>query len=152
MSKKPTESQLTAWRLFITSHARLIDTINRELETAGKIPLQWYDVLIELYEAPDHKLRMRELADKVILSKSGLTRLVDRIEDAGYLKRELDPNDRRSFFATITDPGIEAIREAWHVYASGIVRYFGQHLSEEDAQKLAALFMKMVEGASEPRG
>jgi DNA-binding MarR family transcriptional regulator len=135
---------LEAWRLFITTHAALIDTIDRKLTTAGKIPLQWYDVLIELYEAPERKLRMRELADKVVLSKSGLTRLVDRLEEAGYLKRDLDPNDRRSFFASITPEGIDALRDAWAIYSKGIEQYFGQHLSEEEAQLLAKLFMKML--------
>jgi DNA-binding MarR family transcriptional regulator len=135
---------LEAWRLFITSHAALIDIIDRQLTSAGKIPLQWYDVLIELYEAPERKLRMRELADKVVLSKSGLTRLVDRLEETGYLKRDLDPNDRRSFFASITPEGIDALRDAWVIYSKGIEQYFGKHLSEEEAQLLSKLFLKML--------
>jgi DNA-binding MarR family transcriptional regulator len=138
-------STLNAWRLFITAHAKLIDKIDSQLAAANQISLSWYDVLIELYEAPEHRLRMHELAEKVVLSRSGLTRLVDRLEKEGFIQRELDPNDRRGFYAIITDKGIEALRAAWPVYAEGISQFFAQHLDDNEAKVLATIFSRMVD-------
>ncbi len=136
--------RLTAWRLFITTHARLIDAMDRDLQTAGKIPLHWYDVLIELAEAPDRRLRMHDLAEKVVLSRSGLTRLVDKLEKAGYLRREIDPQDRRGFYAILTEDGLSAQRDAWGIYAKSIAQYFAQYLNDDDARYLIELFTKML--------
>lgn len=141
---KPNPKQLEAWRLFITAHARLIDAIDHDLQAAGKIPLHWYDVLIELAEAPEKRLRMHELAEKVVLSRSGLTRLVDKLEKAGYLRREIDPADRRGFYAILTDEGLAAQRNAWGIYAKSIAQHFAQHLSDDDARHLIDLFTKML--------
>jgi DNA-binding MarR family transcriptional regulator len=140
--------QLEAWRLFITSNARLLQIIDKELTDAGKIPLHWYDVLIELYEAPERRLRMHELAEKVVLSRSGLTRLVDRLEEAKYLQREADPQDRRGFYTSITEQGIVALREAWTVYSQTIEAHFAQHLSVEEATLMVKVFGKILEHTS----
>lgn len=140
---------LAAWRAFITTHATLIDLINRELTEADCIPLHWYDVLIELFEAPERRLRLHELARKVVLSRSGLTRLVDRLEAAGFLQRQPDPNDRRGFFAVITDEGIAALRKAWPVYAQGISRHFARHMSDDEARLIVKLFNGILNTAQE---
>lgn len=133
MSEKPDELRLAAWRLFITAHAQLIERIDGELTAAGCVPLHWYDVLIELAEAPERRLRMSELARKVVLSRSGLTRLVDKLEGAGLLSREAAPTDKRGAFAVLTEEGMAALRQAWPIYANGIHTYFAQHLSEQEA-------------------
>ena len=99
------ERHLAAWRTFITAHAALIDAIERDLRGAGVISLTWYDVLIELAEAPDHRLRLHELARAVVLSRSGLTRLVERLGAAGLIAREPCPDDRRGAFAVLTAEG-----------------------------------------------
>ena len=138
-------SQLAAWRLFLTLHRRLVDAIDRDLQQAGRLPLSSYDVLIELQEAPDHRLRMAELARRVVLSRSGLTRLVDRLEGEGYLTREQAPGDRRGFYATITEQGVSALRTAWPIYSRGIQRYFAEALSTEEAETLAALLQKIAD-------
>ena len=138
-------SQLAAWRLFLTLHRRLVDAIDRDLQQAGRLPLSSYDVLIELQEAPDHRLRMAELAHRVVLSRSGLTRLVDRLEGEGYLTREQAPGDRRGFYATITEQGVSALRTAWPIYSRGIQRYFAEALSTEEAETLAALLQKIAD-------
>lgn len=124
------------WRLFITAHAKLINAIDKRLTEAGKIPLHWYDVLIELYEAPKRRLKMGELAERVVLSRSGLTRLVDKLEGAGYLHRDLDAEDRRSFYAILTDAGHQALREAWPLYAEGIATLFAEPLTDEELQTI----------------
>lgn len=139
------ELHLTAWRNFITAHANLIDLIDRELATADRLPLHWYDVLIELVEAPENRLRMNELAQKVVLSRSGLTRLVDKLETAGFLRRQAAPNDRRGAFAVLTDKGKDAVRKSWPVYAKGISKYFVSNITKEEAQTLRDVFARILE-------
>lgn len=136
-------AQLTAWRLFLTLHRRLVDAIDRDLQQARRLPLGSYDVLIELQEAPEHRLRMAELADRVVLSRSGLTRLVDRLERDGYLARDQVSGDRRGAYAVITERGTAALREAWPIYASGIHRYFADALSSDEVATLTALLQKI---------
>jgi DNA-binding MarR family transcriptional regulator len=141
--KRLSDSELAAWRLFLTLHRRLVDAIDRDLQQARRLPLNSYDVLIELQEAPDHRLRMAELANRVVLSRSGLTRLVDRLENDGYLARDAVGGDRRGTYAVITEQGIRALREAWPIYARGIQRYFAEALATEEAEILAALLQKV---------
>jgi DNA-binding MarR family transcriptional regulator len=145
MSDKIKPTHLDAWRLFITAHARLINQIDSELAQAEQIPLNWYDVLIELYEAPERRLRMADLAAKVVLSRSGLTRLVDRLEKEKYLYRELDPEDRRGFYAVLTDEGANVMRKAWATYAQGIQEHFAMYLSDEDAVRLTQIFNTILD-------
>ncbi len=145
MAKELDDIHLDAWRTFITAHARLIDAIDAELVEAGRLPLHWYDVLVELIEAPDHRLRLHELADRVVLSRSGLTRLVDRLENAGLLARQPDPMDRRGAFAVLTDKGREAMRQSWPVYARGIARHFARHLSDAEARTLTEVLTRVLD-------
>jgi len=147
MSEKINDGHLEAWRLFITAHTEVITRIDEQLASADQIPLHWYDVLIELYEAPERKLRMHELAQKVVLSRSGLTRLVDRLEKANLLHREIDSDDRRGFYAVLTEAGVGAMRAAWPVYSGGITAYFARHVSEEEAALLAGIFTRMIDSA-----
>jgi DNA-binding MarR family transcriptional regulator len=144
MDKTPSDAQLKTWRLFLTAHARLTREIDERLARANVIPLNWYDVLIELYEAPDHRLRMSELAERVLLTRSGLTRLADRLEAAGYLRRIGAAGDRRSVQAQITRQGIEAMRHAWPVYAAAIVERFAQNLTEPEAAVLRDAFERLL--------
>lgn len=139
------ETQLAAWRNFITAHANLLDMIDRELAAADRIPLHWYDVLIELVEAPENRLRLNELAQKVVLSRSGLTRLVDKLEIAGYLRRQASPEDRRGAYAVLTDKGKDAVRKSWPVYAKGISKYFVSNISQAEAQTLRDVFGRILE-------
>lgn len=144
MSDKLRPAMLHTWRLFITTHAKMIGHIDQQLAATGKIPLHWYDVLIELYEAPQQRLRMNELATLVLLTRSGLTRLVDKLEAAGYLHRELDPEDRRGFYASISTTGIDAMREAWPIYAASIADYFGTDLDAAEQSVLNKLFDRIL--------
>jgi DNA-binding MarR family transcriptional regulator len=137
------QSRLAAWRSFLTAHVVLINQIERELVEAGVVPLSWYDVLFALYEAPGQRLRMNELASAIVLSRSGLTRLVDRLEAEGLLKREQSASDRRGAFAVLTEKGVEAMREAWPVYAKGINEYFARFLSDEEARVVTEVFSRM---------
>jgi DNA-binding MarR family transcriptional regulator len=127
----------------------LIERIERELVEADVIPLGWYDVLLALAEAPERRLRMHELAQAIVLSRSGLTRLVDRLETAGLLHRQPAPGDRRGAFAVLTEEGLAALRQAWPVYAQGIAQHFACHLSDEEAQMLTGVFQRMLSAAQE---
>jgi DNA-binding MarR family transcriptional regulator len=124
------------WRTFLTAHAAVIDRIERDLAEEGLMPLSWYDVLLALYEAPERKLRMHELARAILVTRGGLTRLVARIEKAGLLRREPDPADGRGLYAVLTEGGLEALRRTWPTYARGIAEHFGKHLNDEDVEVL----------------
>ena len=146
MSKERLSDQhLAAWRAFLKAHATIVDKIDRDLAAAERLPLSSYDVLIELYEAPERRLRMHELAERVVLSRSGLTRLVDRLEAESLLMRDRSSTDRRGAYAVITDKGISALRRAWPVYAQGIMQYFAQFLSLEEAQVIEKAFERILE-------
>jgi len=142
------EQHLTAWRAFLKAHATIIDRIDHDLAAAQRPPLSSYDVLIELYEAPEHRLRMHELAERVVLSRSGLTRLVDRLEAEGLLIRDRSATDRRGAYAVITEQGIEALRQTWPVYARGITEYFARWLTVEEAQLLKSVFVRILQADS----
>ena len=124
----------TTWRLFLTAHTKLLDRLQDKLAAAALPPLEWYDVLLTLKEGPSCGLRLRDLADRVLLSRSNLTRLIDRLEAAGLLRREQCPSDRRGLYAVLNQAGLEMQQQMWAVYAEGIAEYFGNALSTEEAE------------------
>lgn len=148
-------SELAAWRLFLRAYRRVIDRLEDELQDERSLSLAWYDVLIQLYRAPDHRLRMNDLACSVMLSKSGLTRLIDRMVKAGLVERASCPSDRRGSFAVLTPRGEETFLQAAPVHLEGITSHFGGHLTEAEAQAMARAFTKIVaalEEAGPPAG
>ncbi len=148
MDREPDETRLAAWRALLNAHAAAVAAIERELAADDLVPLTWYDVLVALWEAPGRRLRLNELARAVVLSRSGLTRLVDRLERAGLLSREPCPEDRRGAFAVLTREGEAALRRAWPVYARGIDRHFGRFLDDGEAPVVAAALDRVAAGAS----
>jgi DNA-binding MarR family transcriptional regulator len=147
MDEKIDEFHLAAWRAFLNAHAAVIDAIERELVEAGHLPLSEYDVLLALLEAPDHRLRMHELAREVVLSRSGLTRLVDRLEAKGLLTRERSGTDRRGAYAVLTDEGLAAVRRTWPLYARGISNHFARYLTDEEVTVLTKALGRVLEAA-----
>ena len=137
------QQQLRAWQSFLTTHALVIEQIERELAEANELPLSSYDVLLALVEAPNRRLRMHELAEAIVLSRSGLTRLVDRLEQDGLLRRDRSGSDRRATYAVLTLKGFRAFRRAWPVYAQGIRKYFVQALSEEELGELTRVLERV---------
>jgi DNA-binding MarR family transcriptional regulator len=116
--------QLAAWRAFLRAHSTMLRRISSDLDEVGLPPLTWYDVLAALRDAPERSLRQVELAERVLLSNSGLSRLVDRIERDGLVERTSCPTDRRSFHVRLTDDGAEMLERMWPVYARGIAEDF----------------------------
>lgn len=137
------QNQLNAWRLFLLLHSKIIDVVDHDIQVAGGLPLNHYDVLIELHEAPDKRLRLFELADRVVLSRSSITRLVDALENQSLLQRQTDPADRRGSYAVITDQGEQALSESWPLYSTAIMQHFGQYLSDEEAATVAQAFSRI---------
>lgn len=138
-------ARMSAWRSFLVAHARVTDTLAAELEAETGLPLTWYDVLVQLTEAPEHRLRMQELAHAVLLSKSGLTRLVDRMAAAGLVTREPCLDDRRGTFVCLAKAGTDRLDGASPVHLRGIAEHFTAHLSEPEARQLHGLLGRIVE-------
>jgi DNA-binding MarR family transcriptional regulator len=139
------DDRLRAWTLFLESYRRVIDALDDELQAERGLSLAYYDVLIQLFYAPDRRLRMNQLASVVLLSKSGLTRLVDRMEAAGLVERASSPIDRRGSFAVLTPRGEQVFRDAAPVHLEGIRRHFSCHLTATEAKTLARAFEKVRE-------
>jgi DNA-binding MarR family transcriptional regulator len=137
---------LAAWRAFLTAHAHVTRAISRDLAAAGLPDLSWYDLLWTLYRHPRRSMRVNELAREVVLSPTAMSRFVDRVEAAGYVRREADPGDRRALRIVITDAGVELLRRMWPVYARGIEEHFAAHLGRSP-QRLTATLERMAESA-----
>jgi DNA-binding MarR family transcriptional regulator len=131
------DEQLATWRAFLNAHARVTRAIGRDLAEAGLPDLGWYDLLWTLYRQPGRSLRVKELAEEVVLSPTAMSRFVDRVEAAGCVRREPDPADRRALQVTLTDEGVALLRRMWPVYKQGIERHFAAHV--DDASLRASL-------------
>lgn len=132
------------WRLFLTVQIQVIERIQEKLSAANLPPLEWYDVLWALEETPDRRLRLSELADRVLLSRSNLTRLLDRLEKNELLYREPCPTDRRGTFAVLTEAGAAMQKQMWAIYSEGIAEYFGDRLSDEEVKVMQQGFKKIL--------
>src|SRR6202162_4326916 len=131
----PSPERLRAWRLYFESALALVDVLDAELERDAGIPLRWYDTLVHLEETPDG-LRMNELAERILYSKSGFTRVVDRMQEAGLVQRVRPPHDRRSILVLPTDKGTKTLQRARLHHRDGIDRHFSQHLTDTDIKTL----------------
>jgi DNA-binding MarR family transcriptional regulator len=118
------EADLATWRAFLNAHTVVIQRIEQDLKAHGLPPLSWYDVLWPLHRAEDGRLRINQLAKEVVLSRTGLVRLVDRLEAAGLLRREPVPEDGRGCYAVITSEGAATLRRMWPVYRRHIDQDF----------------------------
>jgi DNA-binding MarR family transcriptional regulator len=128
---------LNAWRALLNAHARITMRAEAALADAGLPPLAWYDVLWPLYRAPGRRLRMGALASEVTLSRTGLTRLVDRIEAGGLLRREPAPEDRRGSYVVLTRAGGAMLRRMWPVYEGVLEESFAAVLRNPRALQRA---------------
>ncbi len=138
----PSPERLRAWRLYFESALALQDILDTELERDAGIPLRWYDALVHLEETPDG-LRMNELAERILYSKSGFTRVVDRLEEAGLVQRVRPDNDRRSILVVLTDEGHAAMEQARRHHRHAIEQHFSCHLSDTDIKALTRALEKL---------
>jgi DNA-binding MarR family transcriptional regulator len=145
MGKSLETGKGSVWALFLTAHAVLVEEIEVRLADAALPPLAWYDVLWALERAGDRRLRMRELADMTVISRSNLTRLVDRLESAGLVERERAQEDRRGAFAVVTAAGRNMRKKMWPVYAAAIKELFEDHMAEREAAQMEATLRRILE-------
>ncbi len=127
----PTPEELAVWRTFLECALALPDVLGAEMEGRGGLSLRWYDVLVDLEEAGEG-VPMNEIATRILASKSGLTRVIDRMEKAGYVRRERIEDDRRVVLVHATDEGLAALRASRTIHRDGIQRHFSAHLDAAD--------------------
>jgi DNA-binding MarR family transcriptional regulator len=120
---------VAAWAALLRTHVTVLRTLAREVEGQTGLPLSWYDVLLELNAAEGRELRMQHLAERVVLSRTRVSRLVDEMVAAGLVVRRADIADARAVLAGITQAGRAALRHAAPVYLQGIQEHFARHLS-----------------------
>jgi DNA-binding MarR family transcriptional regulator len=138
----PSSERLRCWRLFFESALALVDVLDAELQDAVGIPQRWYDVLVHLEETPGG-IRMNELAERILYSKSGFTRVVDRMEEAGLVQRVQPANDRRSILVVLTAKGTETMEAARRYHRDGIEQHFSQHITDADVTALTRALEKV---------
>ncbi len=144
MTTEAEDARLAGWWTFMAAHALLVQRVGRELAAATSLPLDSYNVLRLLHEAPGNRLRLSELAKAVHLTRSGVTRLANRLERAGVLRREGEARDRRGSCAVLTDRGRDELRRARAVFVRAIAEHFGSYLSDGEAEALNVVLSRMV--------
>ena len=151
------DDAVAAWSAFLRAHAATVRRIDRDVEVQSGIPLRWYDVLLELNAAPHRQLKMQQLSDRVVLSRTRVSRVVDELEAAGLVERRVNPDDRRSSFAAITADGRRALKRAAPVYLQSIQAHFAAPLSRDALVAIRAGMEQLATsseaaGADPPRG
>jgi DNA-binding MarR family transcriptional regulator len=141
------ERELRAWRGMLRVHATLTKALDAELDAEHGLPLSSYEVLLNRADAEGERMRMSDLAAMVILSRSGLTRLVDRLEREGLIARESCPSDARGSFAALTPAGRRKLDAARVTHLAGVRSQFVQHFSEDELEALGAAWDRLLPGA-----
>ena len=146
------DRELRAWRGLLRVHASLSKALDNQLDRAHGLPLTSYEVLLYLADAEGQKMRMCDLASSVILSRSGLTRLVDRLERDGLLARESCASDARGAFAKLTPAGHEKLAAARATHLANVRALFLDHLTPEEQDVLAGVWERVLPGAAGAAG
>ncbi|MDX6258230.1 MAG: hypothetical protein QOJ11_4564 [Frankiales bacterium] len=150
VARAPTAEQLLAWRTLLIAHAQLTRRLESELAAEHDLPLASYDVLVQLAEADGRRLRMIELADRVLLSRSGLSRLVDRLVREGLVERAPCLEDARGTLAVLTTAGLKRLREASVTHLRGVHDHVTSRLDDAELAELARLLTKLTPPAQLP--
>lgn len=140
---RPDSERIAAFRAVLVAYVSLRERLSRELEEERGLPLSWYEVMLFLNDAPERRMRITDLARALLLSKSGLSQLVSRMEDAGLVCREAYQRDRRGVFATLTDQGRRVFRRAAPIHLRGIQQHFGSRLTVDEARTLQEILGKV---------
>jgi DNA-binding MarR family transcriptional regulator len=147
--RAPSEAVISAWARLVRAQQAVLAAVEAELKGAGFPPLGWYDVLLELSRKNDGKnegMRPFALEQELLLAQYNLSRLLDRLETAGYIERRTCPEDGRGQIVAITAAGRALVKRMWPTYRAAIARHVGAKLSEADAARLAALLGKLTDG------
>ncbi len=138
--------EMAAWRAFLHAHARLTRRLDDELQATTSLSLAEYDALVQLANTPGRRLRMSVLAERVVLSRSGITRLVDRLVAGGMVERTACPTDARGAEAALTPVGVDALRAATGTHISGVRRYFLDATTADEQAVIAGALDRVSEG------
>ena len=135
---------LRAWRAMLRAQRRVSRALDVELSQRGGLPLRAYEVLSRLARAPGCAMRMSDLASSVLLSASGITRLVDQLADRGLIERRADPADARATVAVLTREGKSILRKTGGIYSEGVKKHFAAHLAEPELLAIAESLERLL--------
>ncbi len=144
-----TRPEFAAWGGLLRAHRALVHELDAELSSAHGLPLRSYEVLLHLHEAPERRLRMTALSRSVLLSASGVTRLVDRLERDGYVCRRQCSEDGRGAYAELTEAGAGKLAEARPTHLAGIRRLFLRHFDDDDLGRLDDYWERVLGGVGD---
>ena len=137
------EPSITAWLRFLRAHAAITRELSSRLEAVHELTLSDYDVLIQLYHAEGRRLRRIDLARSVLLTASGITRLLDGLESCGLVGKENCDSDRRVTYAVLTEAGVKKVEEARGSHLADIEELFGSRFSAQEREQLAELLGRL---------
>lgn len=143
----PRDPRLETWRSFLVAHAQIRRQLERELQAEQSLGLGEYEVLLLLARADDRQLRMGELADRLVLSRSGVTRLVDRLQAEALVERTSCDTDRRGSWATLTDAGYERLRRAAPTHLRGVGEHFLDRIPPAELDALQRTLDRVLDDA-----
>ena len=146
-SLSPRDPRLEPWRAFLTAHARITRRLDEELRLEHDLSLAEYDALLTIADAPGRRIRMRQLADRVILSKSGVTRLIDRLVLDGLVERDACRTDARGAEAVLTPAGLERLRRASRTHLRGVAQHFLGAVDDVDLDTIERSMQAVAERA-----
>jgi DNA-binding MarR family transcriptional regulator len=145
MATPRTKLAAQAWGSLLQVHAALVPELDRRLRDATGLPLGWYDVLLELSAAHDHRLTMSQLGERAVLSRSRVSRVVDELTRAGLVRRDPNAEDARSAYAVITEDGLGRFREAAPVYVAAIDEQFAGALNVSELEQVRSLLQRVLD-------
>ncbi len=146
-ARRLSEREVAVWGGFLRTHSKLIRTLDAELVDEHGLPLSSYEVLLYLANGPEEGMRMSELAESVLLSRSGLTRLADRLEKAGLIVRRECESDQRGLLAVITDEGRQTVEEARRTHLAGVRERFLSRISDAEQRMLGEIWERLLRPA-----
>lgn len=144
MKRSLSPQELRLWLAFLRASVRIHQRLAAEMHRQHRIPISWYDVLVHLYHGPEAGQRMQDLSDQMVMSNSGLTRLLDRMVEKGLVARELCAEDRRVVFAVLTPLGRALIEEVLPCHQARIHDYFTRHLTAEETAVMTSALERVL--------
>lgn len=143
MAEKLERQAVTAWARLLRAQRQLLEKVEGDLKAKGLPPLAWYDVLFELYQGPDKRLRQFEIGEKMLLSKFNLSRLIDRLEKDRLVRREPCAEDQRGAYVVLTQEGRRMLRKIWPTYAKALRECFADQYSKGELTTLSRLLARV---------
>jgi DNA-binding MarR family transcriptional regulator len=137
------DERVQLFALLLETNARLSRSLGAELEDTCALPLAWFDVLLQLRKSPDGRLKMNQIAEAIVHSTGGTTRLIDRLEEAGLVERQLCPSDRRAIHVAITEAGNTKLNDAFEVHLVYLEEHLTARLTSPERATLTDLLTKL---------